>query len=107
MTVPLGLGIVRLVFRALNLVEALLAAVVVVSVATGSPGVSATVSTAAVVLLLDIQLAALRPALNRRSDRVPAGEELPRSRAHLVYIGLDLRKTAGLIALGTAALAAA
>ncbi|MFI5675533.1 hypothetical protein [Streptomyces cellulosae] len=106
-TVPLGLGIGRLVFRALNLVEAVLAVVVVVAVATGSPDVSVTVCTVSVVVLPAVQLAAVRPVLNRRSDRVLAGAELPRSRAHLVYIGLELLKTVGLIALGTAALAAA
>ncbi|GGY97796.1 hypothetical protein [Streptomyces poonensis] len=106
-TVPLGLGIGRLVFRALNIAEAVLAVAVVVAVATGSPTDAVTVLTAAVVVVLAVQLIAVRPALNRRSDRVLAGEDLPRSRAHHAYIALELLKTAGLVALGVTTLAAA
>ncbi|MFF9098109.1 hypothetical protein ACF1AX_33920 [Streptomyces sp. NPDC014802] len=106
-TVALGLGIGRLVFRALNTVEAVLAVAVAVAVATGSPGASVTALTAVAVLLLVVQLAAVRPVLNRRSDRVLAGEEAPRSRAHFVYIALELLKVIALIALGVTALATA
>ncbi|MFE7954351.1 hypothetical protein [Streptomyces sp. NPDC057413] len=106
-TVALGLGIGRLVFRALNTVEAVLAVAVAVAVAAGSPGASVTALTAVAVLLLVVQLAAVRPVLNRRSDRVLAGEEAPRSRAHVVYIALELLKVIALIALGVTALATA
>jgi hypothetical protein len=99
-TIPLGLGIGRLVFRALNLVEAVLDATAVVAVAAGDPsgGVVGTV-TAAVVLLL-VQLFLVRPRLNRRSDRILAGEDLPRSHEHLYYVGLEVAKVAALIGLG-------
>ncbi|MFF9237961.1 hypothetical protein ACF1AY_25385 [Streptomyces sp. NPDC014776] len=106
-TVALGLGIGRLVFRALNTVEAVLAVAVAVAVAAGSPGASVTTLTAVAVLLLVVQLAAVRPVLNRRSDGVLAGEEAPRSRAHFVYIALELLKVIALIALGVTALATA
>jgi hypothetical protein len=106
-TVALGLGIGRLVFRALNTVEAVLAVAVAVAVAAGSPGTSVTALTVVAVLLLVVQLAAVRPVLNRRSDRVLAGEEAPRSRAHFVYIALELLKVIALIALGVTALATA
>ncbi|MGV9891080.1 hypothetical protein [Streptomyces sp. NPDC003395] len=106
-TVALGLGIGRLVFRALNTVEAVLAVAVAVAVAAGSPGASVTALTVVAVLLLVVQLAAVRPVLNRRSDRVLAGEEAPRSRAHFVYIALELLKVIALIALGVTALATA
>ncbi|MEW2251033.1 hypothetical protein AB0907_27360 [Streptomyces sp. NPDC006975] len=106
-TVALGLGIGRLVFRALNTAEAVLAVAVAVAVAAGSPGASVTALTAVAVLLLVVQLAAVRPVLNRRSDRVLAGEEAPRSRAHFVYIALELLKVIALIALGVTALATA
>ncbi|MEV5551107.1 hypothetical protein AB0L35_34080 [Streptomyces sp. NPDC052309] len=105
-TVPLGLGIGRLVFRALNIAEAVLALVVGVAVATGSPTTPVGVLTGGVVVLLAVQLGAVRPVLNRRSDRVLAGEDAPRSRAHLAYIALELLKTAALAALGASALAA-
>ncbi|MEU3522389.1 hypothetical protein AB0E62_00680 [Streptomyces sp. NPDC038707] len=99
-TIPLGLGIGRLVFRALNTVEAVLAAVVIVAVAVGAAPARTIALTATVTALLAVQLAAVRPALNRRSDRVLAGEDLPRSRGHLWYVALEILKTATLIALG-------
>ncbi|MEV0979472.1 hypothetical protein [Streptomyces sp. NPDC049915] len=104
-TVALGLGIGRLVFRALNLAEAVLAVAVVVAVAVGSPSAAIVTLTAVAVALLVVQLTAVRPVLNRRSDRILAGEEAPRSRAHFTYIALELLKVIALVALGLTALA--
>ncbi|MCL2551971.1 MAG: hypothetical protein FWE75_07495 [Actinomycetia bacterium] len=106
-TIPIGLGIGRLVFRALNLVEAVFAAVVAVVVATASPTAAAVGLTASAVVLLLVQLVAVRPPLNRRSDAVLAGEDpaLHRSRAHLYYVALETLKLAALIALGCVLLA--
>ena len=103
-TVRIGLGIGRIVFRALNLVETVLAAVLVLVVVMGDvPGpVFAAVAVAVVVLVL--QLAAIRPVLNHRSDRVLAGETPPRSRAHLVYIAAEAVKTVALLVTGVLAL---
>ena len=102
-TVPLGLGIGRVVFRALNGVEVVLATVVVVSLVLGAPGAVAIVGTAVAVGSLLVQLAAVRPVLTRRSDRVLAGEDTgARSRAHLVYIGLEVVKVVALLVLGVA-----
>ena len=102
-TVPLGLGIGRIVFRALNRVELLLLVATVVAVAL-APRPALVGVVAALVVLLGVQLGLVRPALNRRSDRVLAGEELPRSRGHLVYVALEVAKVALLVAAGTAAL---
>lgn len=99
-TVPVGLGIGRLVFRALNTVEAVFAVVVIVAVAVGAAPAWIIGPTAAAAVLLLAQLAAVRPYLNRRSDRVLAGENLPRSRSHLWYVALELLKVAALLALG-------
>jgi len=89
-TVRIGLGIGRLVFRGLNIAEAILAAVLLVSVAAAAQPPSARViaagATAIAVLL--IQLAVVRPRLSRRSDRVLADEDVPRSLAH--YATSDL-----------------
>ncbi|ANZ20982.1 membrane protein [Streptomyces noursei ATCC 11455] len=104
-TIPLGLGIGRLVFRALNAVEAVLAVVLVTAVALASPPAPVVVLTVLGALLLAVQLTAVRPVLNRRSDRVLAGETLPRSRAHLVYIAFETVKVGTLLALGITALA--
>ncbi|MER7818425.1 hypothetical protein [Streptomyces sp. NPDC096153] len=105
-TLRIGLGIGRLVFRALNRAEAALAAVVVVAVAAGGPPAPVVALAALAVVLLTVQLAAVRPVLNRRSDRVLAGEDVPRSRAHLVYIACESAKALTLASLGIAALAA-
>ncbi|MGX4688257.1 hypothetical protein [Streptomyces sp. JNUCC 63] len=99
-TIPIGLGIGRLVFRALNLVETVLAVVVIVAVAVGTAPASVIGLTAATAAVLLAQLAFVRPRLNRRSDRVLAGEEGPRSRGHLAYVALELAKVGVLIALG-------
>lgn len=101
-TIPIGLGIGRLVFRALNLVEAVLLVVVIVAVAVGGAPVLVLGLTVAAAVLLAVQLGVVRPALNRRSDRVLAGEEGPRSTAHLYYVGLESAKVAVLVALGIA-----
>jgi hypothetical protein len=99
-TIPVGLGIGRLVFRALNAVEAVLAVVVIAAIAVGGAPAGITALTVIVAVLLLAQLAAVRPCLNRRSDRILAGEELPRSRSHFWYVGLELLKVVALIALG-------
>lgn len=99
-TIPVGLGIGRLVFRALNAVEAVLAVVVIAAIAVGGPPVGISALTAVVAVLLLVQLAAVRPYLNRRSDRILAGEELPRSRSHFWYVGLEFLKVIALIVLG-------
>ena len=97
-TLQLGLGIGRLVFTALNRVEVVLALVAVGAVLI-EPGI-AVAGLAVAIVALAVQLFAVRPRLNRRSDAVLAGEEGPRSQAHLVYIGLEVVKVLGLLAAG-------
>jgi len=105
-TIRIGLGIGRLVFRALNRVEVVFAVALIAAVVIGSPPVSVIVPTAVAVLLLAVQLAAIRPGLSRRSDRVLAGEELPRSRAHLWYVAAECAKVLALLVVGFNVLAA-
>ncbi len=108
-TLPIGLGIGRLVFRALNGVEVVLAVVVAVALVVAGPGPAVLVAFAVAVLALTGQLVAVRPALTRRSDAVlaagPDAETLPRSQAHFVYVVLELVKVIALIAAGTVLLA--
>ena len=100
-TLRIGLGIGRLVFRALNIAEAVLAAALVAGLIIGSPTSATVVSAAVAIGALVIQVAGVRPALTRRSDRVLAGDESGAgSRAHLVYIGFEMVKFAALIACG-------
>ena len=106
-TIPIGLGIGRMVFRALNTVEAVFAVVVIVVVATAGPTAAAVALAVVAAVVLLVQLAAVRPPLNRRSDAVLAGEDPAehRSRVHLYYVGLEIVKVAALIGLGCVLLA--
>nr|WP_205347351.1 hypothetical protein [Pseudonocardia broussonetiae] len=110
-TVRLGLRIGRIVFRALNVAEVLLLVAAAVSVAVSVSGAGAPgpvlVPVVALAVLLAAQLLVLRPRLNRRSDRVLAGEDLPRSREHLVYVAAEVVKVGLLVALGVGALSGA
>ncbi|WP_029391056.1 hypothetical protein [Streptomyces xiaopingdaonensis] len=105
-TIPVGLGIGRMVFRALNRVEIGLASVIVVAVAVGDPQAGTVVLIGVVAVLLAVQLAVVRRRLNRRSDRVLAGEQLPRSRGHVYYVGFEIAKVLALTALGVSLAAA-
>jgi hypothetical protein len=106
-TIPVGLGIGRLVFRALNVVESVLAIGLVVAVALGGFAVPVGVLVVVALVLLAVQLVAIRPRLNRRTDRVlnaPDGVDLPRSRAHVAYVAVELLKVVTLVSLGIASL---
>lgn len=105
-TLPLGLGIGRLVFRALNTVEVLLAVVIALGLVTGDVGGAAPWAYVVAAVTLAAQLVGVRPALTRRSDAVLAGEEGPRSHAHLGYVALELVKVVALVWSGVALLAA-
>src|SRR6476469_3964075 len=83
-TLPLGLGIGRLVFRALNICEAVLAAVILVALFLDVPSASVEAAIRAAVAALMIQVVVVRGALTRRTDAVLAGAEGPRSNAHYV-----------------------
>ena len=100
-TLPIGLGIGRLVFRALNMCEVLLATVVVVAVVLGRPPAGAVVAAGVAVAALGAQVVLVRPALSRRSDAVLAGAASGgRSRAHHVYVALEAVKVIALLAGG-------
>lgn len=107
-TIALGLGIGRLVFRALNAAEGALAVAVLLGLGLGSPPAPAVVALLAAAGLLVLQVAGVRPALTRRTDAVlaaPDGVTGPGSRAHLWYVGLEVLKvgalaTGGVVLLG-------
>jgi hypothetical protein len=103
-TLPIGLGIGRLVFRALNACELAFAAVVAASFVIELPGAVVVVAGAVAVVALLAQVLAVRPSLTRRSDVVLAGAEGSRSRAHWVYVGLEGVKVAALLVAGVSLL---
>jgi hypothetical protein len=98
-TVRIGLGIGRLVFRALNAVECVFAVVVVVTLLT-RPRDAATVLLLLAVAVLIVQLLAVRPRLTRRSDEVLRGHDSDRSRAHIGYVAFETAKVALLLVGG-------
>jgi hypothetical protein len=99
-TLPIGLGIGRLVFRALNIAELTLAAVLASAVLVRMPASRIIISATMPVAILMIQIVLVRPRLARRSDRVFAGKLAPRSNAHYWYVGLEIVKVVALLITG-------
>ncbi|MGC2655411.1 MAG: hypothetical protein WA317_17850 [Mycobacterium sp.] len=99
-TLQIGLGIGRLVFRALNAVEVVFAAAILVIIVAGHPPMRVVVVLAVALVALAVQLLAVRPRLNRRTDKVLAGLEAPRSHAHYAYVGLEVAKVIALAVAG-------
>jgi hypothetical protein len=98
-TTPLALGIGRLVFRALNAVELVLAVALAILVAHAARGWPLLVLCVIAALLL-VQVFGLRPRLDARAVRVIAGDDVPPSRLHIVYIALEGAKLVLLPLLG-------
>ena len=76
-TVPLGLGIGRLVFRALNTVEVVLAAALITALLTVTPGAAGWTLLVVTVALLATQAVLLRPRLDRRAQKIITGHPPP------------------------------
>nr|WP_090277607.1 hypothetical protein [Mycolicibacterium komanii]CRL72358.1 transmembrane protein [Mycolicibacterium komanii] len=108
-SLQVGLGIGRLVFRALNSIEVGFAVILVVALALEHPSWIVVIAVGVAVVTLAAQLIAVRPALNRRSDVVlstpPGQAPTGRSRAHYGYVALELVKVVALIVGGIALLA--
>lgn len=99
-TLPLGLGIGRLVFRALNAAELALAVLLAAAGAAATMPVAAWLLLAGLVGLLAAQALLLRPSLDRRATAILAGRTPPPSRKHLAYIVLEGVKVFALPVLG-------
>lgn len=101
-TLPLGLGVGRLVFRALNVAEtALVVLLAVAGAAAGMPGAGWGLL-AVLAAVLAVQVLLLRPRLDRRAGQIMAGQAPPPARLHLAYIGLEGAKALALPVLGVA-----
>jgi hypothetical protein len=99
-TVPLGLGIGRLVFRALSVVELALAGMLTAALALGGRTTAVIVLASVLWAVLVVQVAVLLPRLDRRARLILAGVSAPRSRLHLAYVALDGIKVVLLPVLG-------
>jgi hypothetical protein len=104
-TVPIGLGIGRLVFRALNAAEVVLGLIVVVAMTSGGHRRAAEILSVVALTALTVQLTVVRPQLRRSTERVLAGRSQRRSTAHLMYVALELVKAPALLAVGVILLA--
>ncbi len=103
-TVPLGLGIGRIVFQALNTAETVWAALLLLACVVLGPSASVWIWLGVAVVVLAVQLVVIRPPLTRRSNQVlAAGEDLPRSTVHYYYVALEVVKVVALIGLAIVA----
>lgn len=100
LTRPVALDVGRVTFLAFNKVElaALIILLIIVRVSGRSRELWAACSVLALILVA--QGAWLIPELAARTDIVLAGGELPPSRAHAIYSGLEIVKIGLLFALG-------
>ena len=98
-TTALGLGIGRLVFHVLNLVELVIACVLVIVVARQARDWPFALLGGVIAILL-VQAFWLRPLLDDRAVRIIAGEDVPASSLHLAYIALEGVKMVALPVLG-------
>ncbi|WP_396918430.1 hypothetical protein [Mycolicibacterium sp.] len=103
-TLQIGLGIGRLVFRALNAAETAFAAVIIVTLAAHRPPAATITAFAVAVAALAAQLLAVRPKLTQRSDAVlsatAGATATTRSRVHYVYVALEGIKVVALLVGG-------
>jgi hypothetical protein len=99
-TLPIGVGIGRLVFRALNTAEAALGAIWLVAVIVDPAPTGTLVAGAVPIAVLILQVTLVRPRLSRRSDQVIGGNPAPRARSHYAYVAGEIVKVAGLLTGG-------
>lgn len=98
---PLGLGIGRLVFFALNKMEIICSLLLLVAFLWRRPNpLTQKVLLGLVLLILAVETLWLLPVLDARAEQVISGTVPPFSAMHLVYIVLDGLKVTVLLILG-------
>ncbi|MUM19929.1 hypothetical protein FZI91_00055 [Mycobacterium sp. CBMA271] len=98
MTIQLGLAIGRLVFRALNAVECVLAVALLAVLVAGGESSRVMVAVVVAVVCLIVQLLVVRPVMSRRTTAIRDGAVYSgRSRIHLAYVAAEGVKAAALI----------
>jgi hypothetical protein len=105
-TLRIGLGIGRLIFRALNTAELLFAMIAAAALFTHHTPTTLDGALSIAVTTLLLQLVLVRPLLSKRTTEVLAGDESERSRAHYAYIALELVKVVALVIAGVTLLGA-
>jgi hypothetical protein len=105
-TVALGVGIGRLVFRVLNLVEAVFAVTLLVTIALMPPSTpwASVVAIIAVAVVLAIGAGVLRRRMDARVRRGEVADGQPRHALHIGYVVLEFVKVLLLLTIGIMAL---
>ena len=103
-TLPLGLGIGRLVFTTLNRVEWVLALSLLATLLSLTQPVRMTAILACLLGILVVQTFWLLPTLDDRALQIIVGNRVPDSPHHWIYIALELVKLVLLVGFGTMAL---
>ncbi len=104
-TPALGLGIGKIVFKTLNRIEIIFAALLAALLFSARPATDFALSVfAAIVVLLALQTVWLLPILNARAERVIAGVDAPPSRKHLIFVAFEILKFTLLFVLGASLL---
>ena len=100
-TLALGLGIGRIIFQTLNVIEIVFALLLVLSLFVHRPaGAFVKAAAAVIVTLLMLETLWLLPALDLRAEAVIQGTAAPYSNMHFIYIAFDAIKFLLLFALG-------
>jgi len=107
-TVPLGVGIGRLVFRALNVIEAIFALVLIATVLIAPSAVPRWVvaAIAAVAVVLAVGAGVLRRRMDARVRAGAMADRQPRHALHIGYVVLEVVKAVLLVTIGVGGLLA-
>ncbi len=100
-TLPLGLGIGRIVFQTLNKIEIVFAVLMIIALFIKRPKTRFPLYTFSVIVgLLLLETFWLLPVLDARATEVINGTAAPFSNSHFIYIVFDAIKILLLLALG-------
>lgn len=105
-TLPLGLGIGRIVFRALNKVEWVFAIVMCVTIGLSDHQVFSAENLFLLIplVVLIMQTTWLLPALDYRAEMHIEGHHVPPSNLHFYYVGFEFLKIGCLFIFGSSLL---
>ncbi|MEO0573105.1 MAG: hypothetical protein AAF039_15460 [Bacteroidota bacterium] len=99
-TLPLGLGIGKIVFGALNKIEIAFSSAVLVYFFVGKFPKKVVYFYATLILIVAIQTVWLTPILSERADALIAGKEISKSSHHSIFIVLEIIKLVLLLISG-------
>lgn len=102
-TLPLGLGIGKIIFKTMNKVEWVLAAAILINIMIYNSSGSHQINFYGLVtayFILGIQTFWALPALHKRAKFIIDGNTLPPSRLHIYYVAMEVFKLTGLFLFG-------